>query len=412
MRRAHLCAVLGSCLMLAAASSEARELAFSTDARIGWDSNLFRSSSGEVDDGSFQLSPQVIVRERNASLTYDVSYRPTYETFFRTSNVDGFDHRAALSTTWRPSPIDTLGVSSEYLSLRRLRVRNDATPLDPEPVLQFSDRARIRRSSVRVYYNRVLTPALSLRGIVSFDDLDYARSAGVDSRAWTGRLTSTYNVTRRVSFGLSGSVRRREGRGQDRLGQFSTQTDVWDVSASIDYSFSPTVQVSVQAGPSFIRTNQDPPSSRSAFPSSKRSSTSFFAVVSASKAWKRSNASLSYTRSESGGGGSTSSSIIDVVTLRGDFKLDRHWGFRASGSWSQSKEISSGAIAAIGRMDFAQYNVSATAYRQLSRQLSVLVDYAFVLQEQIGGSSSSSDSTLDVHTVFLSLRYTFDPVIF
>ena len=80
MFRAQTCAVLGFGLMLAAASTEARELELSVENRIVGDSNVFRTSSDERSDAYYALSPRILVREGNSKLDYEFSYRPTYET--------------------------------------------------------------------------------------------------------------------------------------------------------------------------------------------------------------------------------------------------------------------------------------------------------------------------------------------
>ena len=68
MFHARRCAAIGIGLMLAAASTEARELDFSVENRIGADSNVFRNSFDRVADGFYSLSPRVAVREGNSDL--------------------------------------------------------------------------------------------------------------------------------------------------------------------------------------------------------------------------------------------------------------------------------------------------------------------------------------------------------
>ena len=108
MFRAQCCAVVGFGLMLAAASTEARELEFSVENRITGDSNVFRSESDRVADGYYSLAPRIVVREDNSKLNYEFSYRPTYETYFETSGIDGFDHRGKGVLSWRPTMVKAL----------------------------------------------------------------------------------------------------------------------------------------------------------------------------------------------------------------------------------------------------------------------------------------------------------------
>ena len=79
MFRAHVCALIGFVVMLAAAQTQARELALSVDARVGGDSNIFRTENDpvrnrdETADGYFEFSPKVGVREiTSISILYKV----------------------------------------------------------------------------------------------------------------------------------------------------------------------------------------------------------------------------------------------------------------------------------------------------------------------------------------------------
>ena len=408
MRRAHLCAVLGFGLMLATASSEARELALSADFRVGGDNNIFRTGSNRVADGFIEISPRASVRESRSTLNYDFDYRPTYEAFVDTSGVDGFDHQAGADLTWRPTPIDTLGFISNYRNYRTLRFGDESSPLDPVPDLEQSDRLRIQRADARVFYSRMLTSTFSVQTSLSFDDVDYDRGRNVDSRALTGRIGTQYAVSPKTTIGLSGSARRRRNRGLDSLNQFSTRTDIVDVAASIQRSLSPTMDVSIQAGPSFIRTKQEaPPIFPPGFDSKDRT-VSFFAYADLEKRWRRSTADLSYTRSESDSGGTSSSSIVDVVVLKIDHRFDQRWSLHAEASWNRRKEIV--AVGTSRRVKFTQYSASFLVSRKISRQLSVVGHYSYRTQDQSG--SSNFNSIGDLHLGFLSLRYTFDPIVF
>jgi hypothetical protein len=403
MFRAQCCAVLGFGLMFAAASTEAREVEFSVESRIGGDNNVLRTSANRVADGFWALSPRVVVREGNSRLDYDFSYRPTYETYFTTSGIDGFDHWGRGILSWRPTAADTVGFSGDFTSRRSLRLEDQSGPLN----LVASDRERIQRSEAQLSYNHALGVDLSVQASATFNDVDYSKSTSVDSRAYSGRLGTQYVLDPVTVVGLAGTFRQRESRGVGF--QFTTETDIWDVSASFRRALTPTLSLSAQAGPSFIRTTQKAPFGL--FPDEKSRSTSYFAAVVIDKTWRRSNLEASYTRSDTSGGGTSSSSITDKVSLSFNHRLSRQLYFRISGSWLQSKEISDRPGGR--RQETTQYRAFTTLTRTITSQLSIVGLFSFFIQDQKQGAlTAGSDSIGGVYSGFLSLRYTFDPVVF
>jgi hypothetical protein len=400
MFRAQICAVLGFGLMLAAASTEARELDFSVENRIGVDSNVFRNSFDRVADGFYSLSPRVAVREGNSDLNYDFSYEPTYTAYFSTSGVDGFDHRGRATVSWQPTAADRLEVTGSYSSRRSLRLE-DQGGSSPEN----SDRERTKLSDVLFSYSHALNEALSIQTSATFTDRDYSESSSIDSRSYSGQLGPQYVLDPITVVGLSGIFRRREDRGVGF--QFETETDTWNVGASFQRALAPTLNFSVQGGPSFFRSKQKSPVSGVAETESR--STSFFATVVLDKAWQRSDFNASYTRSESSGGGNSSSSIVDDVTLDFNHRLSRRLTFRLVGSWIAQKEIAETPGAS--KRETTQYRVTTVVIRRMTRQLSVIGQFQYSNQDEDQGISGS-ESIGDLYVGFLSLRYTFDPIRF
>jgi hypothetical protein len=399
MFRVPRCAVLGFGLMLAAASTEAREMQLSIENRIGGDSNVFRRSSDRVDDGFYTISPRVVVREENAKLNYDFSYQPTYETYFETSGIDGFDHRGEGVLSWRPTSVDTIGVSGSFASVRNPIIESRGASVEA------SDRDRVQRSDARLSFSRALNEVLSVQAGAVFTDLDYSRNSSTDSRSYSAQLGTQYILNPNTVVGLSGSFRRREDRG-GRF-QFRTETDISNLGAFFQRSLTPTLNISVQAGPSFFRSRQKFPGN----PDSKSRSTSYFAAATVDKTWQRSNFGASYTRSESAGGGSTSSSIVDNVTLKFDHRFSRRWSFRVQGIWLQSKEVSEAT--GTNKRKSTQYRAMTSVTRRITRQLSVTGQFLYFNQDQNQNQTASGSQSIgDVYTGSLSLRYTFDPFKF
>jgi hypothetical protein len=398
MFRAPRCAVLGIGLMLAAASTEAREIQLSIENRIGGDSNVFRRSFDRKADGFNAISPRVIVRERHSKLNYEFSYQPTYEAYFKTSGIDGFDHWGMADLSWQPTAADSLAFNGTYTSRRTLRIEDQGGP-----TLEESDRERVNSANTSLAYSHKLNEVLSFQASATFTDRDFSRNTSVDSRSYSGQMGTQYVLNQTTVVGLSGAFRRREDRGVGF--QSRTETDIWNVGASIQRYLTPTLSVSVQAGPSFFSSTQKSPFS----PDSKSNSTSYFAAATLAKAWQRSKFDASYTRSESSGGGSGSSSIVDNVTLNFNHRLSRRWSFRVRGSWLRSKEVAEAVRGS--KQKTTQYRASTGVTRRFTRRLSVTGGFLYVNQDE-DQSTFSTNSIGDVYTGFLSVRYTFDPIQF
>jgi hypothetical protein len=405
MFRARLCAALGIGLMLVSASTEAREIELSVDTRIGGDSNVFRNQADKKSDGFFQLAPKLVVREQNSNLNYNFNYRPTYETYFQTSGIDGFDHRAVGELEWKITPVDTAGFDASFSSLRRVTIDDQTSPLDPTPTLEESDRERLKRSLARVYYTKAVAPRVTLQASSTFDDFDSSRDTTLDSRAFSGQLAAQYAFDPKTGLGTTTSFLHRETGGSDT--QYTTDTDIWDVGASVRRAVTQTLDVSVQAGPSFISTTQKPPSG---FGLSTRHSSdiSYFAAADVEKRWRKSNLKMSYVRSESRGGGTSSTSFLDNVSVTYDHHFNRQWWFRIFGSWSQRKEIS--ATPGQSKDDTTTYYAFFNLTRRISRQLSIIGRYEYSNQDRDGDPTENSVG--GVSSGFISLRYTFEPVAF
>jgi hypothetical protein len=427
MQRAHFCALWGLGLMLAASSTRAGQVELSVEGRLGGDSNVFRSSADEKDDGTFDISPRLSARDANDDLDYAFSYQPTYRTFFRTSGIDGVDHNADARIAWEVSARDKLDFETTYYNGRQfLADSNAAAAGQPFTV---NDRERLRIADTRAGYRRLLSQNLSLGVDGFFNDFDASGTdlqSQTDSRAYTGRVSVDYGLSPRLKVGLSGSGRRRENRA---VGAFrvSTRTDVWDVMTSFSYSLSPTSEVSVQVGPSFIRQQQVPAGARDPndpvgctvvpnvqcerYPKDEEQDVTFFAAASANKRWRTSAVELSYVRTEARSGNTaTSSSINDQVQLDGYVQLDTRWTLRGLFSWNRYDSIASDQSAEAG-FTLINYLATETVEFALSPRVLLLGQYTFSRQETELDSVSGSVET-DVHVGFVGVRYTFESLVY
>jgi len=418
MFRAQVCVLVGLGLMLAAASTEARELEFFVENRLGWDNNVFRraenSAARTKADGFWELAPRVELHDSQDELAYDFRYQPSYQQFFKESGVSGFDHNARGRLDWRATPVDSLGLNSTFGSNRSLR--EDADGVDPDSPLQGNDRLRIKRTRSSAYYQHSFNQTFSARLDYAFDDLDYSQRDFSDSRAHTVSGGLNYSLNPLTSVGTTVTARFRNSKVNQfnpfigALQEVRSETNTVDISFSLSRQLTKTLDVSVQAGPSISETQQDvqPP----AFPSQARSNSSdvnVFAAVSARKRWRNGHLRLAYSRFESGGGGNVTSSIVDDVSIDAAFRPDRRWDLRVLASWNQRENIASGVSSFRGDTKTTVYRVTGTVGRRISSNLKLIgrMQYRTQKEKRLG-----SDPRTEIFSGWLALQYNFDPIVF
>jgi len=448
MARAHVCAsLLGLGLMLAASSTDARELEFFVENRLGGDSNVFRrteESTGNLRPkrgGVWEISPRITLRDSRDELEYDFRYQPTYERFFAVEDGEdeddfsGFDHTASAMYLWRVSPSTSVGADGRFTRQRRLREGFLDLGLVPDPTLEQTDNEYIQRGTGNVSVSHALSPRFSVQGTYAFDDLDVSEQDQSDTRAHTFSTGFSYMVGAHTQLGVTGSFRQRATRasvdpdGDPTTGppadptlglrEFRSETDTYDVSFSISQQVTPHFSVGVAVGPSFFETRDEDSLGNVSFSSDD----SFFAAISATKEWRFGEVEARYTRSEGGGGGAAAaSSILDQVSLAVKWTPRRNWVLRLRGAYAHRESVASDAFFGRDtRNDF--YNASASAQRRLTQNLSVLVSLRYSRSEldeytpfiPVSGGflvDVSTRATTEVVQGFLSLRYTFDPYVF
>lgn len=430
MRRARICAGMGFFVMSLASSTWAGQAELSIENRFGFDTNVFRGVEGQVEDGTHEITPRVALRDEETSLGYAFEYQPTYRTFFKTSGIDGMDHSARGRTTWAITPADRIEASGSYVNTRQF-VFGDRT-IGNVNTFDVNDRERIRQSDAHLGYRHVFDPRWSTSVDAFLDDFDAAgtdEQSQNDSRAFTGRFSTQYALTERLQLGTSVSARRRDNRAVG-LFRASSLTDVWDVMGSIAYDVSPTIAVSVQAGPSFIRQQQvargayfeipgacdentppsDPFSTCVRFPKDESDDVTVFAALNASKKWKASVLNFSYVRSEARSGTATSSSsIADRIEVDLFHQWSDQWTARALFGWDQYDQLFRQQGDDEGKLLLQSYRAVGTVEYAFSKRILLIGQYSFVRQ-QTRFSDAPSPDDVDVHMGYVGLRFTFEPI--
>jgi hypothetical protein len=419
MQRAHICAGLGIGLMLWASSAVSGQVDLSVENRIGGDSNVLRSendperNSDPIEDGTYEISPRLSVRDNGDNLHYRFDYQPTYRSFFKTNGINGFDHVAHGDVTWLPTAIDKFEMTGSHFNSRQIRIEDAGTGAGGN--FDVNTRNRIRQSLAHVGYQRSFSPVFSVGAAGDFSDFDFGTKPQnqTDSRAYSGQVFTQYKLSplTEVGFSVLGRLRENRAVGPTRI---SSRSDVWNVVGSISRTITPTMSVSIQAGPSIIRQQQFAggafdPNTGQRYKRDESSNINVFASASATKAWKTGDANLSYVRSEQRSGAVASgSSISDQVQLNLNHRINDNWVVRDVVLWNRLAQISRQESS---NSRFVQIFVrnTATVEWTLSRHFAVIGNYSLIWQQNDANNSAQS-TKVTVHLGYLGIRYTFEPL--
>ena len=426
---AQSCAfVIGMSLMFATASTNAGELELSLESRFGVDTNVFRRPTGpkaERDPNGtdqaayFEISPQVEIRDADSdSLDYRVRYKGTRSQYLSYSSVTGWDHEADASGSWRISPVDTLSVGGSYLDRRRRQISLDqvlsAEPGSPDELARrASDRQRIRTSGANTSLTHSFNSRASLTGSYAFNDIDFVPNTGsltntVDTRSHTASLSPRWVLDSRTSVGFGVTGRFRDNRGIDNLGQANTDVTTGDFSLQISRQLTKAASLSLNGGPSLIRTETVLPSGSE----SDELNVSWFAQASFRQKWEKTTLSVDYSRFESASGGQGTSSIVDEVSIGTATQLARHLSVRAVAIWNQREQlVKNSALTGIPESKISQIQLSGSIRYQISERIS-LSARAQYLNQTNQRKPPEPDNELQMFTAFIAFRYTFEPLNF
>lgn len=422
--------VIGMSLMFATASTNAGELELALESRFGADTNVFRRPTGPdakrdpngTDQAAyFEISPRVEIRDADSdSLDYRVRYKGTRSQYLSYSSVTGWDHEADASGSWRISPVDTLSVGGSYSDRRRLQISLDqvlsAEPGSPDELARRAgDRQRVRTSGANTSLTHSFNSKMSLTGSYAFNDIDFVPnngslqgSAGVDTRAHTASLSPRWVLDSRTSVGFGVTGRFRDNRGIDNLGQATTDVTTGDLSFQISRQLTKAASLSLNAGPSLVRTETVAPSGLE----SDELNVSWFGQASLRQEWEKTTLSVDYSRFESASGGQGTSSIVDEVTVGATTRLARHLSIRAVAIWNQREQlVDNSALTGIPDSKISQIQLVGSISYQVSEQISLSTRVQYLDQTR-KREGPTGNTELQVFTAFIAFRYTFEPLNF
>ncbi len=407
--------ILALASLLPALSADGREVVLGIQQSLTADSNLFNESQDPTADGSYRIGPTIRLREQRDVLNFDFFYTPQYQVYMRTDNVNGLNHTFIGELEYRPTPRDTITLSSSAILRRAVQLLTD-----PNLVVSDFDTPGIGdtgRYIVDLRYQRRLTDRLA--GSVSgrYEQWTYTNGTAVPNISGTAKADTYWAFTPEIQAGIevTGSYRAFEA-----IGSLPPSTNaIGNASLFGAWQIDPRWSMTLSGGPAYVAQRQDAPEARltrrfrtdenqngvvaaaqfanclpfagllllerclinGADPSSnladpfqevfvdfppgtETTSTNsdfatFFAGAEVRYEFPRGFATLGYSRNQDATGGVGSTNITDAVTGRAAYDLNRRTNFSLLAVWSKRKSElsqSQGFVTAVQSSELSDNN--------------------------------------------------------
>ncbi len=175
--RIPLIALLGA--LLTTSQATAGELLLSLDNWLSYESNIFKRVSDEVRDGIYSVVPTARVRQNDSEFTYDVAYTPTYDVYFNTNQLNGWDHNFRAESAYQPNGRNQFTVDGRVLNFRT----NRSAFGDPgdSPGFAGFNIGRVKRYEAGLGWSHSITQRLVGRLDGDFQQIEYTQLDRTDS---------------------------------------------------------------------------------------------------------------------------------------------------------------------------------------------------------------------------------------
>lgn len=224
------------------------------DHTISGQSNLFRSSSNEQADGSYQIRPRLRFQRPKGEIEYQVEYSPTYDVFFETSGIDGFDQFGRTELSYSPTPLGTFFTSTDLAYYRSIRSNTVEGPSgSPEVVPDVS--GRVFRGFTDLGYRHAFSATTVGEASFGIQAYEYSTPSNTDSVGFVGELNLAHQISPTVELG--GLLLASHRRFEDQDDQPASDGTILHGGPIVRLEPIPTFTIEVEIGPAWVLTDRD-----------------------------------------------------------------------------------------------------------------------------------------------------------
>lgn len=440
-------ACLAGVSLLCSLGAEAAELNLSAETSVGFDSNTANRPSsaplGDIPAATFRVGATGRLTGKFEAGDYQLSYSPEY--FYNSSKQvnDRWNQQATVVGTYRLSPRTNLSIRNYFLFLERVALSpvpfDSFDPDAPPAPVDDPDLEEVSRRTIRNVFqvggNHMIRPRWSAYSGANFTIYRFSSDLDSDSDAISGRLGTTYQLTRFVQIGMGAGASYRSFAGRRArglvtvlppaepvptpdvprcFGQVGPRSRSLSYSgfATLAYQFDHSTRFTVQAGPariesedyfcpsnfpSFLFPQGVTTGSALAFQKIRNNQTTWFAEGEFFKTWRQLRARIRFGRQQGLGAGGNGA-ITDTLVGGLSWQVSRLWGLGLDGNWLRRDAFS-------GRQS-SSWTASASVNRRFFERLTGRLTGAY------RSEAYSSPTAYDVWQVSMILRYALDPIRF
>ena len=453
------------CVMMAMPAA-AQEVQLSLETQLRGESNVFRLPGSPVSDGIFRISPELKIQNQRKRLNYRLRYAPTYEQFFTTQVLSGWNHIFQGEGTYEFSPSDAVTASLSFYDVRS-RSTSDLSGGDPstdpgDGILNDNIRSKSLRAALG--YRKSLSPNLSGNGELAYRRHDFEGIGSSDNQSVTGTLSMQYGVSQRFRTGFGGAGVYQDFEGT--LRRPPSSTIVGRIFVTMFYSITKKTTMSLQIGPSVFNsqsqgtqgttfdvpqyvTNPLFPDSAVVFPQCNPISTpngpvfiwtncpvdastvaplpgaidqvkqvtyapgdaptaqstrlTYFANANIRRQWKKSSIAMVYRRTDSAAAASGIGTILDYASLQGSWQILEDLSLSFHGSWSMQQ--SSSDVATFQALQVEGANVGGVLFAESKDVVTVQSQLFRLVQTGWQAGITSRYAITGNSSVIASYRY-------
>ena len=303
------------------------EFKFGVTTNTRYNNNVTNVEQGEVDAFIFEIGPRLRFDTRHQKYEGWLSYSPRFATYTDGGRIDEFNQYFGargeyhLTDQWTFSLQDTFTLQTDA-------DRDFADGVD----LDDGSRKQVRRNnlSATTRWSYSQRGSLVFNGgynIVEREDKDLS-----DVRSFSGRIQADYVATPRSTIGFGTNLRNQQVDSSAQRDK--TTTDYYGFFLFTSYRLTPTFGFQANGGPTWLVSKRQDDDD-----SGNETDLEYFVNAVVSADFERGTASIEYARASSDVAFSTTTFLIDEVSVNLDWQFSpRVWG-GLTGQWNEREAV-------------------------------------------------------------------------
>jgi hypothetical protein len=244
------------CLAASISPATADRASLTLEQSVIGQTNVLRTPDHEKGDGTYEVRPRLRFERPAGDLQYQVEYSPTYDYYFSTDGINGFDQYGLGNLSYSPWPTGTVSAHTDLAYYRSIRSDTVTGPSGTDEIIP-NVTGRVFRALTDAAYEHKLTPTTSAKSTFGFASYAYSTSSNADSIGASAELDVTNEVTRTLSAGVFGFASHR--RFDELEPQPESNNTILHTGPIVRFTPTRTLTFEGQAGPAWIFTDRDAP---------------------------------------------------------------------------------------------------------------------------------------------------------